>query len=212
MFNDVIVEHGRSNTDPPSPQLQPRMVNNLNVCWNEKTTQTDDVSASVSAGSVRPGSSPTPLTAPGETSSIVLSPNPSPSLHNRKASLKRRPSSHNSPSGGSERVPTYLAPGPGPGGSSNNNNAAAGLTCQELLALSGALGAALPTPLALPSPYVDELPSAGGGAATTSSATTEKHNNNNQLVPPGIMPILPSLAMSLWPEPFQGKDTPSFHS
>ena len=68
-----------------------------------------------------------------------------------------------------------------------------GLTCQELLALSGALGAALPTPLALPTQtlcYDDDVP-------------TVKLNNNNPLNSSG--PILPTLAMALWPEPYAGE-------
>jgi hypothetical protein len=44
----------------------------------------------------------------------------------------------------------------------------------------------------------------------TPTAASSKHSNNNkcnnQLLapPPGLMPILPTLALSLWPEPFQG--------
>ena len=126
MFSDVIVEHAGAD---------------VNVCWNEKTTQTNESNAgSVTASPVQP-------------------------------SLKRRPSQRR------------------PGKSEDERLAAgAGLTCQELLALSGALGAALPTPLALPS-YPD---------ATSVPIDDPTPAPNSQ---PGVMPIL---AMSLWPEPFSG--------
>ena len=74
----------------------------------------------------------------------------------------------------------------------------AGLTCQELLALSGALGAALPTPLALPAQalcYNEDVP-------------TAKLNNNNPLN--SSVPILPTLAMALWPEPYAGEFNSNF--
>lgn len=71
--------------------------------------------------------------------------------------------------------------------------AGAGLTCQELLALSGALGAALPTPLALPS-----YPDGPSPASAPAPIDDPPPAANSQ---PGVMPIL---AMSLWPEPFSG--------
>jgi hypothetical protein len=83
--------------------------------------------------------------------------------------------------------------------------AAAGLTCQELLALSGALGAALPTPLALP------VASAAEDATVAANKYVHQHrrnnnNNNNQLAlrtaTNSNSSILPTLAMALWPEPY----------
>lgn len=169
MFSDIVVEHGSGDGMDHAA--------NVNVCWNEKTTQTD-YSESAGECHLLPGSNPS-----------------SPSSLNRKSSLKQpsRPVAE-------ERLPSYSAPGPGSTSPVNG----AGLTCQELLALSGALGAALPTPLALPSypSASEEVP------AAAASVTPAKHsNNNNQLAPPSVMPILPTLAMSLWPEPFQGKKT-----
>lgn len=151
----------------------------LNVGWAEKSSQDrPEAAAEHPSGSGRS----------------------SPSSLNRKPSLKHRPASRTA----DERLPGYSAPGPGPGSAPVNG---AGLTCQELLALSGALGAALPTPLALPS-----YPAASGGTEEVSAvgagaALVAKHgNNNHQLAPPGqLMPVLPTLAMSLWPEPFPGR-------
>lgn len=203
MFSDVVSEHRGMDGAQSSPQSSVQ-ASNVNVCWNEKTTQTED-----STGARRGSSSPVVVSAtgisvimPGNETVALVSPIPSPLPLSRKpsASFKRRQSRATT----DERsVPSYSAPGPGPGAP------AGGLTCQELLALSGALGAALPTPLALPSSsyVVDELPpSTVSGTTTTgppasSSSNNKPHNNNNQLAPPGVMPILPTLAMALWPEP-----------
>ena len=192
MFSDIIVEHCGGGTSPaPSAAALTVSGNNVNVCWNEKTTQTEETArpAGVESGG-----------------NLLLSPNPS---LVRKSSLKQQRSC--SPR---MMLPDHSQTAAATAAAAANNKSAAaavaavtGLTCQELLALSGALGAALPTPLALPSQYVsDELPpSSSGGAATAgtvpTSASGAKHNNNNQLAPPG-MPILPSLAMALWPEPY----------
>ena len=184
MFSDIVVEHGSGDGGDH--------VVNVNVCWNEKMTQTGDygeTGASTSAdGHLLAGSNPS-----------------SPSSLNRKSSLKQRTTSRPA----DERLASYSAPGPGPGSLAPIPPVSgAGLTCQELLALSGALGAALPTPLALPS-----YPS---GSEEATAAVAAKHsNNNNQLAPPGaLMPILPTLAMSLWPEPFnfQGTNSTSFNN
>ncbi len=200
MFSDIVVEHSGRPDPSASPQIQQHQTtpNNVNVCWNEKTTQTEDPSARTT------GSSPAPPCAGLETQptgSALLSPIPSPSSSLiRKSSLKKSPAHSSSSRIGDERIPTsYSAPGPGPG-TTSPNNPIAGLTCQELLALSGALGAALPTPLALPAQYVEEIPVSGSSATPTTTNTVGKHNNNNQLAPPGSI-ILPTLAMALWPEP-----------
>lgn len=172
MFSDIVVEHGSGDGADH--------VVNVNVCWNEKTTQTDHSEAAGAA-----------------SGDCHLSNPSSPLSLNRKPSLRQRRPSRTAD------LPSYSAPGPGPGTSPAPPAVnGAGLTCQELLALSGALGAALPTPLALPS-YPSGSDEAAAAAAAVAAA---KHsNNNNQLAPPGVMPILPTLAMSLWPEPFQGK-------
>ena len=170
MFSDVIVEHsGGAGGDPSSSLGQPTQTANVNVCWNEKTTQTDD--------SASRGRSTSPVT----TMAVIMPDASTPLPLHRKASssLKRRQSS-------AIAVPSYAAPGPGPGASS-----VASLTCQELLALSGALGAALPTPLALPS---TDLPSS---TAAPGASSGKPHNNNNT---PGHV-LLPTLAMALWPDP-----------
>ena len=94
--------------------------------------------------------------------------------------------------------------------------AAAGLTCQELLALSGALGAALPTPSALPVATGEDASSAAAAAATKYVHHHHRNNNNNQLAlraaaaaASSNSSILPTLAMALWPEPY-GKSYPQF--
>lgn len=152
MFSDVIVEHRGADA---------------NVCWNEKTTQTD--ARRPSESSAQPGRE-------SATPSAAASP------VQRGPSLKRRASQRRKAAGDEALAPA----------------AGAGLTCQELLALSGALGAALPTPLALPS-YPD-------GAATPINDPPAAPSNSTPALKatsgqPGAMPIL---ALSLWPEPFAG--------
>jgi len=203
MFSSVVVEHGLSNSAA-----------DVNVCWNEKTSQTGQASGFNCELVV---CSPGGITHPPAGSS-----NPSSPLSlNRKSSLKQR----NTSIADEQRLP---GPALMAGGVTTMTTTTtspqvpngAGLTCQELLALSGALGAALPTPLALPNyPSVEELPTPQSSTAAAAMAVTptasSKHGNNNKcnsqlLAPPGMMPILPTLAMSLWPEPFQGKSKEFF--
>jgi hypothetical protein len=205
MFSNVVVEHGLSNSAA-----------DVNVCWNEKTTQTGQTGGGGGFNCELVVCSPGGITHPPAGSS-----NPSSPLSlNRKSLLRQRKSSN----ADEHRLPS---PGLMAGGVTTTTTTAAatspqvpngaGLTCQELLALSGALGAALPTPLALPNyPSVDDpaspqLSSTAVAAMAVSPTVTSssKHSNNNKcnnqlLAPPGMMPILPTLAMSLWPEPFQG--------
>jgi hypothetical protein len=204
MFSNVVVEHGLSNSAA-----------DVNVCWNEKTTQTGQTGGGGFNCELVVGS-PGGITHPPAGSS-----NPSSPLSlNRKSLLRQRKSSN----ADEQRLPS---PGLMAGGVTTTTTTAAaatspqvpngaGLTCQELLALSGALGAALPTPLALPNyPSVEDPASpqlsstAVAAMAVSPTVTSSKHSNNNKcnnqlLAPPGMMPILPTLAMSLWPEPFQG--------
>lgn len=179
MFSDIVVEHGGGGSGNGADHVV-----NVNVCWNEKTTQTENSEATASIEHPS-GSGPS-----------------SPSSLQRKPSLKQqRPTSRPA----DERLPSYSAPGPGPGVASAPVNGA-GLTCQELLALSGALGAALPTPLALPSYTTTSAISDEVGPTGVSTLATKHGNNNHQLAPAGqLMPVLPTLAMSLWPEPFPSR-------
>lgn len=209
MFSNVVVEHGLSNSTA-----------DVNVCWNEKTTQTGQQQLSgfncelVVACSA--GTHPSSISSnPSSPLSLV-----------RKSSLKQQ-REPNSPASNrtmdEQRPSSYSTAGCLTATTASTTTPqvpnGAGLTCQELLALSGALGAALPTPLALPNyPSVEEpqqqqsSSSSSLVATVTPTAASSKHSNNNkcnnQLLapPPGLMPILPTLALSLWPEPFQGKN------
>jgi hypothetical protein len=209
MFSNVVVEHGLSNSTA-----------DVNVCWNEKTTQTGQQQLSgfncelVVACSA--GTHPSSISSnPSSPLSLV-----------RKSSLKQQ-RGPNSPASNrtmdEQRPSSYSTVGCLTATTASTTTPqvpnGAGLTCQELLALSGALGAALPTPLALPNyPSVEEpqqqqsSSSSSLVATVTPTAASSKHSNNNkcnnQLLapPPGLMPILPTLALSLWPEPFQGKN------
>lgn len=197
MFSDVVVAHGMSNSDA-----------DVNVCWSEKITQTGGLTTGpvvvASAGSESRQSHHSPSGSSNPSSPLSL---------NRKSSLRQRVISSRT---ADDRLSSCPAtPGPVSGTISGGLTATststqvpngAGLTCQELLALSGALGAALPTPLALPSYPSDEPKTAVMVVAPVSAKHSNNHKCNNQLLaPPGMMPILPTLAMSLWPEPFQGK-------
>ena len=149
-FSDIVVELSADLLEPSA---------NVNVCCNEKTTQTED-SLSNFSNDVQQQQQASPT------------------------NLKSEPAKGVRDGHVDGRVPSYLAPGPGPG------PACPGLTCQELLALSGALGAALPTPLALPNNQV---------VSATGEQPAPAKNNINPLNSSSA--ILPSLAMALWPEP-----------
>ncbi|XP_059352397.1 voltage-dependent T-type calcium channel subunit alpha-1G-like isoform X2 [Daphnia carinata] len=177
MFSDVVVAHGMSNSAA-----------DVNVCWSEKITQTGGFAtepvASAGSESRQPHHQPSGSSHPS-----------SPMPFNRKSSLRQRVPSNRTID---ERRPSCPAAA---SGTSVPNGA--GLTCQELLALSGALGAALPTPLALPN-YPSDEPTTTAMVVAPPAKHSNNHKCNNQLLaPPGMMPILPTLAMSLWPEPFQ---------
>lgn len=183
MFSDIVVEHGTNKSDAAAGDHAG------NVYWTEKTTQTN---AGYSNESVNERGSDSPST------------------------ISRRPSrKHRTPAGNSNRMasdlPGYSATGQGPGMVPVPVNGA-GLTCQELLALSGALGAALPTPLALPTYTATAAASSAVSTApltddpVVSNASASLTGNNNHLtLAPQLMPVLPTLAMSLWPEPFPGR-------
>ena len=199
MFSNVVVEHGLSNSTA-----------DVNVCWNEKTTQTGQQQLS--------GINCELVVCSAGTHPSSISSNPSSPLSLvRKSSLKQQrgpnsPASNRAIDG--QRLSNYSTAGltttTATASTTPQVPNGAGLTCQELLALSGALGAALPTPLALPNyPSVEESQQQQS-SSSSSLVASSKHSNNNKcnnqlLAPPGMMPILPTLALSLWPEPFQGK-------
>lgn len=168
----------------------------FNVCCNEKMTQTEGSLSSVVLAVSSVNEMATQLPPPHRTKSC---------LHGRTRDGHGAAYS----ASGSGSVP--LSPG---------------LTCQELLALSGALGAALPTPLALPNQNVQRFNvaheasgvQAGPGVGTTAtaasttgaavgSATISANDQlqpmpakNNKNSPLNSATILPSLALALWPE------------
>ncbi|KZS13807.1 putative Voltage-dependent T-type calcium channel subunit alpha-1I [Daphnia magna] len=192
MFSDVVVAHGMSNSAA-----------DVNVCWSEKITQTGGFTTESVASAGSESRQPHHQTSGSSNPSSPLS-------FNRKSSLRQRVTPNQTTD---ELRPSCSALGPGSGTTSGSVAATstltqvpngAGLTCQELLALSGALGAALPTPLALPNYPSDEPKTAVMVVAPVAAKHSNNHKCNNQLLaPPGMMPILPTLAMSLWPEPFQ---------